>query len=430
MAQPFKPHSFKHPARFLFGLALLGSLLTDYGGASHAAQAAEQDAPCAGEHRDVSLPLTDLGSNVYVRMDGQTTDYIGGLYPDGSNTRPPEHEAAGLAMAGQITPLDVKGAPNESDGKIVMISVGMSNTQQEFQAFMDMVNADSDINPKLFIVSGALGGQTADRWVDSEARTWEEVNARLAHYKVSPQQVQVAWVKQTLTRGGEFPDKALELQADLEAIVRNLKALYPNIKIAFFSSRTHSYTYQRGLSPEPAALETGFAVKWMIEKQISGDPELNFDPARGEVKAPFLPWGPYLWIDGVNPRSDGQVWLTDDLAEDCTHPSLSGQKKVAEMLMAFFKTDALAVNWFLVAPPTPLPTQPIVPTVMPTTAVRPTIPAALPTETAVRPTRVPTSAPVVDNTPPPRSSMTTIAVVIGALAGVGALVVGLWLRRK
>jgi hypothetical protein len=47
---------------------------------------------------------------------------------------------------------------------------------------------------------------------------------------------------------------------NLEAIARNLRTHYPNLKIAFFSSRTRSYTYWRGLSPEPLAFETGFAV--------------------------------------------------------------------------------------------------------------------------------------------------------------------------
>ena len=85
----------------------------------------------------------------------------------------------------------------------------------------------------------------------------------------------------------------------------------------------------------------------MIEKQINGDPSLNYDPAKGEVKAPYLSWGPYLWIDGQNPRSDGRVWLEEDMGPDCTHPSLSGNTKVAEMLMEFFKTDLTSRSWFL-----------------------------------------------------------------------------------
>jgi lysophospholipase L1-like esterase len=49
----------------------------------------------------------------------------------------------------------------------------------------------------------------------------------------------------------------------------------------------------------------------------------------------------------VTPRkSDGLIWERNDLAGDGTHPSASGQRKVADMLLTFFKTDALAASWF------------------------------------------------------------------------------------
>ncbi len=301
---------------------------------------------CTGRAISVSPALTDLGPAEYVRLEHGPTGFAGGLYPGGSNARPPAHDAAGQAIARQIVPLDQQGRPDPA-GKIVMISVGMSNTSSEFNTFMDLVRNGVDVNPHLFLVNGAQGGRTAERWVNPQGATWQELDRRLARYRVTPQQVQVAWIKQTLTRGGEFPAKAEQLQADLAAIVRNLKVRYPNIKIAYLSSRTRSYTYWRGLSPEPLAFETGFAVKWLIEQQIQGDPTLNYDAAQGPVQAPYLSWGPYLWSDGVNPRGDGLTWLARDMLRDCTHPSASGNRKVADMLVAFFTSDATSVDWFL-----------------------------------------------------------------------------------
>ncbi len=208
---------------------------------------AQDDNICPQAHQDVSRPLTDLGNDVYIRMDGQNTGATGGLYPDGANERPPAHETAGLAQAAQITPLDVEGNPDSANGKIVMISVGMSNTSSEFNNFISLANNDPDLNPQLMLISGAQGGRVSEWWVEPDAETWTEVNLRLNRYKTAPAQVQVAWVKQTQTRWGDFPDKALSLQSDLEAIARNLKINYPNIKIVYFSSRTRSYTYWRGL---------------------------------------------------------------------------------------------------------------------------------------------------------------------------------------
>jgi hypothetical protein len=143
-------------------------------------------------------------------------------------------------------------------------------------------------------------------------------------------------VKQAQRQAGPFPAKAQALQSDLEVIARNLKLNYPNLRIAYFSSRTRSYS-ETGLSPEPTAYEGGFAVKWMIEKHISG----------AMPGTPWLSWGPYLWSDGLVPRSDGFTWACEDLVDDFTHPSTTGRAKVADQLLAFFKTDATAASWFL-----------------------------------------------------------------------------------
>lgn len=351
----------KTPAILMAALAIIISLSLFLPAQPAPAQTQET---CEGPFISVAQPLNDLGNSEYIRLEDGPTGFTGGLYPGGSNVRPPEHEAAGLAMAARIQPLNQDGEPS-ADGRVVMISVGMSNAAMEFRAFIDLANADPERNPSLSIVDGAQAGRVTRDWLDPQADSWEFLDQRLFHEGFTPAQAQVAWVKNVRTGGGEFPAKAQALQEDLAIIVRNLKINYPNIKIAYLSSRTRSYTYWYGLSPEPVAYETGFAVKWLVEQQIGGDPALNFDEARGEVVAPFLSWGPYLWIDGENPRSDGRVWLAEDMVRDCTHPSDSGVQKVAEQLLAFFQTDSTARGWYL-ADPGPLPTPE--PTVEPTPA--------------------------------------------------------------
>ena len=89
-------------------------------------------------------------------------------------------------------------------------------------------------------------------------------------------------------------------------------------------------------------------MRWLIRDQIRGEPSLNPDPARGDLRAPLLLWGPYLWSDGVKGRkADDLIWLRDDLAGDGTHPSQSGRAKVAAQLLEFFKADPTAKPWFV-----------------------------------------------------------------------------------
>src|SRR5919204_23036 len=138
-------------------------------------------------------------------------------------------------------------------------------------------------NPQLVIVDGAQGGQDASRWTDPNAPTWATVNSRLRTAGVTPAQVQVAWVKQALAHPsslGMFPAHAQVLQSDLEQIARNLKTNYPNIKLAYLSSRTRPYTNDPNtLNPEPFAYESGFAVRWAIADQLASVSNLNFDPS-------------------------------------------------------------------------------------------------------------------------------------------------------
>jgi hypothetical protein len=78
----------------------------------------------------------------------------------------------------------------------------------------------------------------------------------------------------------------------------------------YLSSRTYGGWAKTRLNPEPYAYESGFSVKWLIEQQLKGEPALNYDPAKGEVKVPWLSWGPYLWARGTDKRSDGFSYET------------------------------------------------------------------------------------------------------------------------
>ncbi len=290
-------------------------------------------------------PLPELGTGVY-------QGFPGGLYPEGKNERPVEHEAAGRALARQVQPLDADGKPSP-DGKIVLLSVGMSNTSQSSQGFQRQLAGAKDLNPHLLFVNGAQGGMTAFAIQNPDdqrtgTRYWTTVDERLKAAGVTRAQVQAVWIKQADAGPTEgFPGYARKLQAELTRIVQLLPQRFPNLKLVYLSSRTYGGYAKTPLNPEPYAYESGFAVKWLIEQQIKGDPALNYDPKKGAVKAPWLSWGPYLWANGSVKRADGFSYQESDFANDGTHQSASGQEKVGKLLLQFFKTDSTTRPWFL-----------------------------------------------------------------------------------
>jgi hypothetical protein len=303
------------------------------------------DAPSTALASKVDLatlvPIPELGATPYKGFEG-------GYYPGGKNTRPAEHEAAGITAAKQIQPLDADGKPS-ANGKIVLLTCGMSNTTMESQAFVALANADPAKNPKVLIVDGAQGGKTAKIIQDVTAPYWKVDDDRLMASGVTRSQVQVVWLKEADAHPTDAFPKHAQTLADEEAnIARLIHERFPNCKQIFVSNRTYGGFATSNLNPEPYAYETGYAVKWVIEKQIKGDKELNFDPAKGTVKAPWMAWGPDLWASGTTPRkTDGFTYTMNDVVEkDRTHPSDSGRKKVAELLLNFFKTDATAKVWF------------------------------------------------------------------------------------
>jgi len=307
------------------------------------------------------ISLNDLGTARYLGFQG-------GLYENGADVPPFEHAEAGLRIARSIQPLDGTGNP-ASGGKIVMISIGMSNTTQEFcvatstgpctaWSFVGQAMAHPAVNRStLLIVNGARGGQTAATWDAASDPNYDVLRDRhLAPAGATEKQVQVAWVKvanpQPLRSLPASDADAYRLVEQTGGIVRALRVRYPNIRIVYLSSRIYAGYATTSLNPEPYAYESAFAVKWLIQAQIdqmrnaavtdvrAGD--LNYDTV-----SPWLAWGPYLWADGLNPRSDGLIWTRGDLEGDGTHPTQSGEQKVGALLLSFLLNDPTARPWFV-----------------------------------------------------------------------------------
>lgn len=331
-----------HKQRLLWGIFRSATLLCSLGSMVAFAQERNtnplrQDASTPG-----LIPLPEMTAGD--RYKGED----GGLYGGGQNEPPAAHLAAAEKESAEIKPRDARGAPSP-DGSIVLLAIGMSNTTHEFSAFKALADNDPAKNPRVVIVDGAQSGRGAEEWsIDPTAeRSWREADTRMKHAGVTAAQVQVIWLKQANHYPKTDPfENAKALRTHLTMIVNLARARYPNLRLAYLSSR--SYGGYCGRHPEPESYETAFSVRWVVQDQIAGKGELNFDPSRGPVKAPLVLWGPYLWANGTTPRKgDGLVWKRADFISDGVHPSDSGRNKVADMLLGFFKGDSTARTWFL-----------------------------------------------------------------------------------
>lgn len=316
--------------------------------------------PCDPAAPQVSL--YDLGAATYKTFEG-------GLYAGGSNQRPPSHEQAGRAIAESIAPL----GPNQ---RIVLISIGISNMTQEwrigvpgdpatipltFTSKAQALQATGVVNPQVLIVDGAQGGQDAGLWAappDPLNPPWSVVHTRLTGplYNSSAAEVQIACVKVAtmgpttcIASDGSSLGNAGQLAIDMAGIARNLKEQFPNIRLAYFVSRTYG-GYATGGNREPFAFEQGFAIKWMVDAQINASGaygDLTYEhPDPLQVMSPWLSYGPYLWANGTTPNGLGINWEISDFREDHIHPAAGGVDKAADAMLSFFLSDSTTRPWF------------------------------------------------------------------------------------
>jgi hypothetical protein len=296
---------------------------------------------------EVDLP--DLGTGIYLGTEG-------GLYPGGSNVRPPDHEADGLALANSIGPLDGNGN-NNPNGKYVLLSIGVSISRTLFTQYQLTEQVDPTLNPNLVIVNGAIDGTDSPNYADFNDGSWQTIlNFYLPYQNVTANQVVVVWLNDPHSQpSGSYPGDMAEQESDVISALQNMQIYFPNLKMAYIESMHYGgyATNDPEILPEPYAYETGFAMQTVIADQINGDASLNYNPNNGPVVAPWLSWGTYDWANGMLANgnaladSSGLEWSCSDLGPDGVHASTAGKYKDAALLTTFMKSDETVTPWYL-----------------------------------------------------------------------------------
>jgi hypothetical protein len=344
-----------------------------------------------------SVPLDDPRRNAppYLGL------YNVGLYNDDIEM-PAAHHAEGLRRGNAILPLDHNGNPDAVNGKIVVMSMGMSNAAGEWCNLDGLipinVNPDGSIpcygwtgmgrmhnagwvnlkHPNLQMLHSAFPAQIAFTWKDDNAGplisnppnpavapfhgNYTRVRDYVMPYytpTITENQVQVIWVKQqnpapTVSLPENMAD-ARVLQRFLGQMLRFAKQRYPNLSMVFFTSAAYRGYGINGFGDEPYGYETGLTMKWLYDAQINqvanGGTVTDRDAGDLDYTTDAAPWvasGPYWWADGtISREADGIAWQANEyLSFDYVHLDLSGNSKIGLILAHFFTFSPYTHCWF------------------------------------------------------------------------------------
>ncbi len=296
------------------------------------------------------IPLTELaGTGIYYNDDPVLG--VGGLYPGDTNIIPEAHRQEGLALVSQLEPLDDEGNPDPVNGKIGIVTLGYSNMNNFTNTMLELLG--SRHADKVVIANCSQGGRDAHAWDELSDLGWTAtVPTRLQSANLDPNQVQIALQCHVYQRaqypGLGWPDSPMDLQTDMEEIARRSNEVFKNLKLSWWIGRSYGGYVAGQNNPTPHPYESWLAIRWMMEKQINGDPDLSHaEKSDGTRTAAWIDVAPYFWADGLIPRiDDGLIWECDDYNSDGAHESQRGRHKYAAMLLEFLHTHEMIGPWF------------------------------------------------------------------------------------
>jgi hypothetical protein len=218
-------------------------------------------------------------------------------------TRTPAQETAGITAASLITPRALNGTPS-SNGKVVFLGVGMSNTSNVWNGFRAAMNNAGTAPSTLKWLDATMGGMGAPQWADPSCECWDNLDAKILKAN-SHAQVGAVFLMLVTPYPWQSPSvNAARYQADVEAVVGQLEDRLPNLKLqAIQDSHTGS--------------------SW-----VSASSSM-------------------LWTNGDTPRWDGLLLQCPaDVTDGGVHLSAIGKAKLGGWLYDSLMADPTTAGWF------------------------------------------------------------------------------------
>ncbi|MEX0685830.1 MAG: T9SS type A sorting domain-containing protein [Balneolales bacterium] len=246
-----------------------------------------------------------------------------------------------------VAPLTYKGldlaltdtgipAISDSDGIIGMVCIGMSNSAQECDRYIQALSNEfsNEVSQQIHVINCARGGHAIEKWNDPEFDSvlWEDCAENISNSDLTLSQIRVVLHKAAnqFTGGPNrqplpfYPDPASDyfnFQENLSVFSDRVTDFFPDLQAVFTTSRSYGGFSDNPRRGEPLSYEEGHALnQWLLEN--------------GSVKEVWFGWGPYIWApscySGIN-NGLGYCYERDDYVNDGVHPSDSGRFKIAQM---------------------------------------------------------------------------------------------------
>ena len=226
------------------------------------------------------------------------------------------------------------------DGVIGLVCVGMSNANQECDAFIEGLGSTwaGTVSAAVRVVNCAVGGHAIERWNDPgfDPVLWDSCLTRKGPAAgVRPDQVRVVYHKAanqfTTGAGGAalplYPDPTSDyaaFRANLTIFAGRVKVKFPAVQAVYTSSRSYGGYAANSGRGEPLSYEEGHALNRWLDEYPEGS-------------GVWYGWGPYLWAPacatGVT-NLGGVCYDRGDYQSDGVHPSVTGEQKTSGLLHA------------------------------------------------------------------------------------------------
>lgn len=305
-------------------------------------------------------PLVDQPTQVY-----QGVAHLG-LW-GGTNTMPANHQTAGVTARDAVRPLDAAGAASAS-GKVGFIIFGPSNA---FQAGIKMESAWSALPPtdkysRLVLVNGAIGGAPIDQLVDNTEGHYTTLASTVSSAGLTAAQVQVVLMEHGI-KGTLYSPTPITLLPDSSAqyydvityfgdMVRYFLTQYPNVKVIWVASPTHSYNtaLPMQIHDPPERFEAGIALIRIPQLQHRQRETAIIDTEAGDLLT-GLPWMGtdgmlYNWTVREQIRLYDLFQFLDDwfAEDDGSHLNGPGREEIGERRwLAFMRSNSLTTAYFV-----------------------------------------------------------------------------------